>query len=126
VPDLRVATLPDRLEELLRRDLPVTPPEHEQLRALAPQFDELCRELAARGIADTIQHDDLHHRNLFVRDRSYRVLDWRDSSISHPFASLVVTFEFLETVNGLPPDDPWFARLADAYLEPRALDRLRG
>jgi hypothetical protein len=46
------------------------------------------------------------------------VLDWGDASISHPFASLVVTFEFLETSNGLPPDDPWFARLAAAYLEP--------
>jgi hypothetical protein len=29
-----------------------------------------------------------------------------------------VTFRFLEEVNGLPPADPWFARLRDAYLEP--------
>ena len=41
-----------------------------------------------------------------------------DASISHPFASLVVTFRFLEEVNGLPPDDAWFSRLRDAYLEP--------
>jgi hypothetical protein len=46
------------------------------------------------------------------------VLDWGDSSISHPFASLVVTFRFLEEVTKLPPSDPWFARLRDAYLEP--------
>jgi hypothetical protein len=39
-------------------------------------------------------------------------------SISHPFASLVVTFRFLEEINKLQPDDPWFARLRDAYLEP--------
>ena len=25
---------------------------------------------------------------------------------------------FLEQVNGLPPSDPWFTRLRDAYLEP--------
>jgi hypothetical protein len=46
------------------------------------------------------------------------VLDWGDSSISHPFASLVVTFRFLEEVTKLPPGDPWFARLRDAYQEP--------
>ncbi|HYZ00446.1 MAG TPA: hypothetical protein VFA92_03020, partial [Candidatus Binatia bacterium] len=39
-------------------------------------------------------------------------------SISHPFASLVVTFRFLEEVSRLPPSDPWYARLRDAYLEP--------
>jgi hypothetical protein len=47
-----------------------------------------------------------------------RLLDWGDASISHPFASLVVTFRFLEQRNRLAPDDPWFARLRDAYLEP--------
>ena len=51
-----------------------------------------------------------------------RILDWGDSSISHPFASLVVTFRFLEETNKLPPSDPWFARLRDAYLEPWGRD----
>ena len=46
------------------------------------------------------------------------MLDWGDSSISHPFFSLVETFRFLEGINKLPPADPWFARLRDAYLEP--------
>ena len=44
--------------------------------------------------------------------------DWGDTSISHPLASLFVTFRFLEEKNCLRPDDPWFARLRDAYLEP--------
>ena len=56
--------------------------------------------------------------NVYVRDERLRVLDWGDSSISHPFASLVVTFRFLEEVTKLPPGDPWFERLRDAYLEP--------
>ena len=30
----------------------------------------------------------------------------------------VVTFRFLEEVTKLPPGDPWFARLRDAYVEP--------
>jgi hypothetical protein len=56
--------------------------------------------------------------NVYAQGEQLRVLDWGDSSISHPFASLVVTFRFLEEVTELPPDDPWFARLRDAYLEP--------
>jgi hypothetical protein len=47
-----------------------------------------------------------------------RLLDWGDASISHPFASLVVAFRFLEEITKLPPGDPWYARLRDAYLEP--------
>jgi hypothetical protein len=118
VPDLRVETLPARLDELLRRDLPLARPEIRRLRGFGSRFGELCRDLGDRGIADTIQHDDLHHKNLYERNGRFRVLDWGDSSISHPFASLVVTFRFLEEVTELPPGDPWFMRLRDAYLEP--------
>jgi hypothetical protein len=118
VPDLRLATLPARYEDLLRRDLPLEQAEAERLRGFTDPFAELCDELAARGVPETIQHDDLHLTNLYARDDRLRVLDWGDASISHPFASLVVTFRFLEEVNGLPTTDPWFARLRDAYLEP--------
>jgi aminoglycoside phosphotransferase (APT) family kinase protein len=71
-----------------------------------------------------VQHDDLHMANVYTEGGKLRVLDWGDSSISHPFVSLVVTFRFLEEVTELPPGDPWFARLRDAYLEPwgRGLD----
>jgi hypothetical protein len=56
--------------------------------------------------------------NVYSQGTRLRLLDWGDTSISHPFASLVVTFRFLEQRNRLAPDDPWFARLRDAYLEP--------
>jgi hypothetical protein len=69
-------------------------------------------------VPETVQHDDLHHKNVYARDDRLRILDWGDASISHPFASLFVSFRFLEEVNGLAPCDPWFARLRDAYLEP--------
>jgi hypothetical protein len=123
VPDLRVATLPARYEELLRRDLPLDGDERRRLHAFAPRFEELCSELAAHDVPETIQHDDLHMRNLYSADERLRLLDWGDASIAHPFASLVVTFRFLEEVAKLPPGDPWFARLRDAYLEPWGRDR---
>ena len=122
VPDLRVATLPARYEELLRRELPLEGDEVQRLREFAPRFEELCRELAAHGLPETIQHDDLHMANVYKNAEQLRVLDWGDSSISHPFASLVVTFRFLEEMNKLPVDDPWFTRLRDAYLEPWGRD----
>jgi hypothetical protein len=118
VPDLRVATLPARYEDLLQHDLPLEPDEIVQLRRFAPRFAELCGELVAHDVPETVQHDDLHMGNVYAHEERVRLLDWGDASISHPFASLVVTFRFLEEVNGLLPTDPWFARLRDAYLEP--------
>jgi hypothetical protein len=118
VPDLRVATLPASYGDLLREDLPLESGEIVELRRFAPQFEELCAELAAHDVPETIQHDDLHMNNVYARGGELRVLDWGDSSISHPFASLVVVFRFLEERNRLPLDDPWLGRLRDAYLEP--------
>jgi hypothetical protein len=118
VPDLRVATLPARYEDLLRRDLPLEPGEIARLRGFAPRFAALCAELAAHQVPETVQHDDLHMANVYAQGGRLRLLDWGDASISHPFASLVVTFRFLEERNQLPPADPWFGRLRDAYLEP--------
>lgn len=118
VPDLRLVTLPARFEDLLRVDLPLESEAIRRLRDFAARFNELCDELAAADVPETIQHDDLHHANLYTDESCLRVLDWGDASISHPFASLVVTFRFLEERTRLAPDDPWFTRLRDAYLEP--------
>jgi hypothetical protein len=122
VPDLRVATLPARYEDLLQHDLPLEREEIRRLREFAPRFAELCDELAAHDVPETVQHDDLHMANLYLQGERLRLLDWGDASISHPFASLVVTFRFLEEITKLPPGDPWFARLRDAYLEPWGRD----
>jgi hypothetical protein len=122
VPDLRLATLPARYDDLLQADLPLEAEEIRRLRRFAPRFVELCAELAALDVPETIQHDDLHHGNLYARGSRLRMLDWGDASIAHPFASLVVTFRFLEERAQLAPGDAWFARLRDAYLEPWGRD----
>jgi len=101
VPDLTVATLPERYAKLLGRDLPI------DLHPLE-ELEHLCAELTAAGLPETIQHDDLHRKNVYERNGHLRLLDWGDSSVSHPFFSLVVTFRFLDES----------ARLKDAYLEP--------
>ena len=61
-----------------------------RLHALAPSVDSMARELAAFGIPETVQHDDLHSNNVLVRNGRTLVFDWGDSSVSHPFLSLLV------------------------------------
>jgi hypothetical protein len=118
VPDMRFEVLPERYDDLVSRDLPLEHEELDRLRALAPRFAERCAELATAGVPYSIQHDDLHMGNVFDDGTTLRVLDWGDASVAHPFFSLVVTFQFLEDVSHLAPDDPWFERLRAAYLEP--------
>ena len=118
VPDLRMAALPAGYERLLASELPLARDDVNRLQDYAPRFTELCAALAELGIQESVQHDDLHMANLYSDEGRLRVVDWGDSSIAHPFFSLVVTFRFLEEVNHLAPNDPWFRRLRDAYLEP--------
>lgn len=117
-PDLRPEVIPAAYDRFLEGELPVEAGEAGRLRRFAPMLDRLCGELAARGPAATVQHDDLHGNNLYRLGGRVRILDWGDASIAHPFMSLVVPYRFLDEVNGLPPRDPWFRRLRDAYLEP--------
>lgn len=78
----------------------------------------MCSELAAVGIPGTIQHDDFHDGQVFIREDRYRFLDWGDSCVSHPFHTMVVTLRVLAWQQGLPPGGPELLRLRDAYLEP--------
>jgi hypothetical protein len=118
VPDVRLPALPRLYEELLSGALPLDASERARLRRFAPRFGALVDELAEAGVPATVQHDDLHHFNLYAGRGRSRVLDWGDATIGHPFFSLVVTFRFLEERSGLVPGDPWSGRLRDAYLEP--------
>jgi aminoglycoside phosphotransferase (APT) family kinase protein len=118
VPDLRLSQLPERYDELLDAELPLVRDETAALATFRQRFSGLCAELESHGIGATVQHDDLHMNNVYMRDGVLRVLDWGDTSISHPFFSLLETFRFLTEMNRLSPGDPWFGRLRDAYLDP--------
>ncbi|HZR94572.1 MAG TPA: aminoglycoside phosphotransferase family protein [Gaiellaceae bacterium] len=122
VPDRTLAQLPELYDDLAARDLPLDAADRARLRDLRPRFAGLVDELVSRGIADTVQHDDLHFANVFEKNGRLRVLDWGDACISHPFFSLVVTLQFLVEVSGRDPGDPWLPRLRAAYLEPWGRD----
>jgi Phosphotransferase enzyme family len=119
VPDVRLSTLPHQLGELLGRPEARLDAElRERVLAALPEIEAMCSELAAYGIPETIQHDDLHDRQVFVRDGSYVFFDWGDSCVSHPFHSLTVTLRATAAKLDLEPGGAELRRLRDAYLEP--------
>ena len=118
-PDERLTVLPQLFRELLAtRPHGLTEDEHRQALDAVPRFEELCLALAEDGLPETIQHDDLHDGQVFVRDGRYLVFDWGDSCVSHPLLSLTVTLRSTAAAFNLQPGGPELRRLRDAYLEP--------
>jgi hypothetical protein len=118
-PDRRLATLAAQYEALIARCDRLRGDRLEHLRTLVPRVGEMCRELKALGISETIQHDDFHDGQVFVHDGRYLFLDWGDACVSHPFFTMSVT---LEGVLGWGLDDIEGSQdttaFATAYLEP--------
>jgi hypothetical protein len=88
VPDLRLAALPDRYAAVVERD-----GVEQRFREAIPRVREMAEELASYGVVETLQHDDLHDGQVFVRGDKQLILDWGDAVISHPFFTLSVTLE---------------------------------
>lgn len=116
VPDMRLATLPKAYERLVDEI-----GAERRFRDALPMVAELCDELAAYGLPELIQHDDLHDAQVFVRDGRHLVLDWGDACVSHPFFTLSVTLEGglawgLDDIENSVDTAPF----RDAYLRPYA------
>jgi Phosphotransferase enzyme family len=106
--DLRLSVVVELYEPFFERDHGLEPDEVARLRALAPKFRELCAELGALDLPASIQHDDLHQWNVFVRGDRVALYDWGDSSIAFPLWSWLKPWWALED------RDPTQAR--DAYV----------
>lgn len=89
LPDVRLRVVAAEYEPFLEDDHGLEREEVARLRALAPRYRELCAELEAFGLPDSIQHDDLHDGNVFVRDGRVAIFDWGDSSVGHPLWSWI-------------------------------------
>jgi hypothetical protein len=135
--DKRPQALPQILDELLEggewlmRGEPggLSDDQVTRLNALRPMYAEACAELAAGAIGSSIQHDDLHDGNVLAGETGYRVIDWGDAGLAHPFATLLVTLRSVAHAFELGDWTPFgqhvpqLRRLEDAYLEPWS-DRL--
>jgi hypothetical protein len=96
----------------------ITEDERRALIELRPRLNDALGVLAALGIEDTLQHDDLHHGNVLVRDGRAVIFDWGDACVSHPFLTLAVTLRFAASATKRAAEDAEIVALRDAYLEP--------
>jgi Phosphotransferase enzyme family len=126
------ATVPALLEELTGElaAVPVdrgglTAEETDGLAAMQPRVRDWCSELAAMGVPDSVQHDDLHSGNVCWGGSvaSARIIDWGDTSWGSPLGTMLGTLNSIAWHAGLFGDDgrvdaPEVVRVRDAYLEP--------
>ena len=128
VPDCRLAALPAIYtnlladEETLLIDQPkgLTSAELKNLRDLTPRFNQICADLAAFGIPESLNQGDFHDGNTLLKNGRVTFFDWGDANVTHPFVSLRTCFVSIEI--SLKLDDysftPEMAALLDRYLEP--------
>jgi hypothetical protein len=110
-PDMRLAVLAEKYEHLLD-DVPELGRNDRRLREAVPRVRALCDELAAFGLPETIDHDDFHDGQVYVRDGRYLLLDWGDACVTHPFFLSWGLEDVQYSVDVTP--------FLDAYLEPFA------
>ena len=128
IPDWRLAHLPKLYTNLLADteslllDKPggLTSEEFQRVQELRPRFAQICNELAAFGIPETLNHGDFHDGNVLVKNGRVTLFDWGDGCVTHPFVSLRTFFVSIE--NSLKLEDysftPEMTELLHVYLEP--------
>lgn len=80
------------------------------LHANEGRLIDMCDELAALPIPDSLVHGDLHTDNAATWGNSFLFYDWSDACVSHPFIDM---FKILEA------EEPAVqGQLRDAYLRP--------
>ena len=122
LPDNRLNVLPGLFSELLAdeeslmidQEKGVTSAEWEEVKGKLRRLEEICRDLAAFGIPESLNHGDFHDGNVLVKDRRITFFDWADASVTHPFTSLRTFFVSIEL--SLELEDYTFTPEMDALL----------
>ena len=127
VTDMRAATIPGRFAqavEVVRGYVDAHGDDEDRAAltraaALGPQVAVWARELAGAPGGVTLDHGDLHARNVLLRDGRATFFDWGDSVVAHPFSSMLVTLTVLQkrALDGCELDDPRLLAVRDAYLD---------
>lgn len=93
--------------------------QYQRLLALTTQFKAICSELAAAPIPSaTLEHGDFHDANIFYAAGRFKIFDWGDASLSHPFFSLINPLRMSAYQLEIEEDDPQLTWIRDAYFEP--------
>jgi hypothetical protein len=112
--DRRPAMLLSQIEALADGRLGAIPDGYpSRVRDAIPLFTELCAELEAAPIPNTLVHGDFHPDNVVIQEGRYMIFDWTDACVAHPFVDLLTFFHMF----GPPSTDVEVRdRLLDHYL----------
>jgi Phosphotransferase enzyme family len=123
VPDMRPAVMVERFAEAVDAAGRVISTDedrlaHHRIAALTGTVGTWCDQLVASGVPASLDHNDLHPRNVLVDGaRPMRFYDWGDSVVAHPFAVALVTLSVLRQLLAADVDDPRVTAARDGYLE---------
>lgn len=128
LPDHRLSVLPELFPQLLAdeeslmidQEKGLTSAEWEVVKSKTARFEQICRDLAAFGIPESLNHGDFHDGNILVKDGRITFFDWGDASVTHPFTSLRTFFVSIEMALDLEEYalTPEMEELLNLYLEP--------
>jgi len=128
IPDHRLALLPSLYVKLLTdeeslmidREKGITSGEFQALKNKSVRFQQICSDLAAFEIPESLNQCDFHDGNVLIRGERITFFDWGDVSVTHPFVSLRTFFVSIEI--SLQLDEysftPEMEALLNLYLEP--------
>ncbi|CAM3797495.1 phosphotransferase [Kibdelosporangium persicum] len=109
VADMRAETVPRRFDEAVDA-VRARPHDKALVERIVDRRDLVVERAGQLTIAPSLDHNDLHLGNVFLRGDRAVFYDWGDSVVSHPFASMLVAI-------GHNADQAVVARLRDSYLE---------
>lgn len=128
IPDHRLVALPALYKELLAdeeslmidQEKGLISAEFQQLRDLTPRFKQICADLSAFGIPESLNHGDFHDGNVLLKNGRITFFDWGDASLTHPFVSLrtfFVSMEIALNLDDYAPPTSGMTDLLQRYLE---------
>jgi hypothetical protein len=116
-PDLRPVAVEHLVESVLADSTIDITLRRRAEREWSPRIAEAAAALAGSRVPAGIQHDDLHDANVLLNGATYRVFDWGDASVGHPFGVFLVLRRALANSAGTDEYGPELTRLQDTYLE---------
>ncbi|MFF5504926.1 phosphotransferase [Streptomyces roseolus] len=114
VPGARARELPEAFDALVAGNPLFDAAERAALLRRRPRLVELCAELDAYGVPDSLDHCDLHDGQILAPSPGrFTFFDWGDACVAHPFGSLLVPVREVRERYGAEHVAP----MVDAYLE---------
>ena len=114
LPGLFIELLADEQSLMIDQEKGLTSAEWEEVRSKVGRFKQICGDLAAVGVPESINHGDFHDGNVLVKDGRITFFDWGDADVTHPFVTLRTFFVSIEIA--LELDDYAFTLEMDALL----------